>query len=91
VILLDHRVHEQLSTRRMRSSSTADSRTARTSIPFLIDDGISVLTGDVAGLSHRVSSRALSTGSRARRMLGGGYYRGSSVLVSGPRAPARST
>ena len=93
VILLDHRVHEQLSTRRMRIVKYRGTSHGTNEYPFLIDDqGISVLPVTSLGLNHRVSSERVSTGiMRLDAMLGGGYYRGSSVLVSGTAGSGKST
>jgi len=93
VILLDHRVHEQLSTRRMRVVKYRGTSHGTNEYPFLIDEqGISVLPVTSLGLSHRVSSERVSTGvPRLDAMLGGGYYRGSSVLVSGTAGSGKST
>jgi circadian clock protein KaiC len=93
VILLDHRVHEQWSTRRMRIVKYRGTSHGTNEYPFLIDDqGISVLPVTSLGLNHRVSSERVSTGiARLDAMLGGGYYRGSSVLVSGTAGSGKST
>jgi circadian clock protein KaiC len=93
VILLDHRVHEQLSTRRMRIVKYRGTSHGTNEYPFLIDDnGISVLPVTSIGLSHRVSSERVSSGIPGLdAMLGLGYYRGSSVLVSGTAGSGKST
>jgi circadian clock protein KaiC len=86
VILLDHRVENQISTRRLRVVKYRGSSHGTNEYPFLIDDeGISVLPVTSAGLDHAVSDERISTGiSGLDEMMGGqGYYRGSSVLVSG--------
>src|SRR5690606_16267617 len=83
VILLDHRVENQLSTRRMRIVKYRGSSHGTDEFPFLIDDGgISVLPLTAVGkLDHAASQERVSTGvARLDAMLGGGgYYRGSSV------------
>ena len=94
VILLDHRVHDQVSTRRVRIVKYRGTSHGTNEYPFLIDeDGISVLPVTSLGLSHRVSSERVPTGvERLDVMLGGGgYYRGSSVLVSGTAGSGKST
>jgi circadian clock protein KaiC len=86
VILLDHRVINQISTRRMRIIKYRGSSHGTNEYPFLIDDeGISVLPITSLTLDHDVSSGRVSSGvSVLDAMLGGkGYYRGSSILVSG--------
>src|ERR1035437_2602531 len=86
VIVLDHRVSEQTSSRRLRVVKYRGSTHGTNEYPFLIDeDGISVLPVTSLALQHIVSSERVSTGiTRLDAMLGGkGYYRGSSVLVSG--------
>jgi circadian clock protein KaiC len=94
VILLDHRVVEQVSTRRIRIVKYRGSTHGTNEYPFLIDeDGISVLPITSAGLEHEVSSERVSTGvARLDAMLGGdGFYRGSSVLVSGTAGSGKSS
>ena len=86
VILLDHRVTETILTRRLRVVKYRGSTHGTNEYPFLIeDDGISVLPVTSIDLKHIVSSERVSTGIPALdAMLGGkGYFRGSSILVSG--------
>jgi circadian clock protein KaiC len=85
VILLDLRVHDQISTRRLRVVKYRGARHGTDEYPFLIGDhGISVLPLSSLQLVHEASSERLSSGnSELDRMLGGGYHRGSSILVSG--------
>jgi circadian clock protein KaiC len=93
VILLDHRVNEQISTRRLRIVKYRGSTHGTNEYPFLIDeDGISVLPITSLGLSHEVSDERVSTGiARLDTMLDGGLYRGSSVLVSGTAGTGKSS
>jgi len=93
VILLDHRIQQQVSTRRIRIVKYRGSAHGTNEYPFLIDDnGISVLPVTSLGLNHKVSSERISTGvTRLDSMLGGGYYRGSSVLVSGTAGSGKSS
>lgn len=93
VIMLDHRVHEQISTRRLRVVKYRGSVHGTNEYPFLIDeDGISVLPITSLGLEHKVASERVTTGiARLDRMLGGGYYRGSSILVSGTSGTGKSS
>jgi circadian clock protein KaiC len=86
VILLDHRVSDQLSTRRLRIVKYRGSVHGTNEYPFLIDeDGLSVLPITSMRLEHAASTERIPTGiARLDSMLGGqGYYRGSSVLATG--------
>ncbi len=86
VLLLDHRVEGQISTRRLRIVKYRGSSHGTNEFPFLIDEGgISVLPITSLQLQHKASSERISSGVPALdAMLGGpGFYRGSSVLVSG--------
>ena len=94
VILLDHRVDEQVSTRRLRVVKYRGSLHGTNEYPFLIDQqGISVMPITSAGLRHEVSSERISSGvARLDAMLGGkGYFRGSTVLVSGTAGTGKTT
>src|SRR6185295_4838374 len=90
---LDHRVAEQVSTRRLRIVKYRGSTHGTNEYPFLIDaDGISVLPVTSLGLDHKVSSERVPTGiARLDTMLGGGYYRGSTILVSGTAGTGKSS
>jgi len=86
VILLDHRVHDQVSTRRLRVVKYRGSHHGTNEYPFLIDaSGISVLPVSSMALAHHAPLDRISAGiPRLDAMLGGkGYYRGSTVLLSG--------
>lgn len=86
VILLDHRVTDQITTRRLRVVKYRGSSHGTNEYPFIIDEqGFSVLPVTSMALRHKVSSEVISTGvPDLDAMLGaGGYYRGSSVLMSG--------
>lgn len=94
VILLDHRVQEQISTRRMRIVKYRGSSHGTNEYPFIIDEkGISVMPVTSLGLQHGVSTQRVSTGvERLDTMLGGkGFYRGSSILISGTAGTGKST
>jgi len=94
VIVLDHRVSEQTSSRRLRVVKYRGSTHGTNEYPFLIDeDGISVLPVTSLGLQQASSTRRISTGiPRLDAMLGGaGYYRGSSVLISGTAGTGKSS
>jgi len=94
VILLDHRVTDQVSTRRMRVVKYRGTAHGTNEYPFLIDEGgFSVLPVTSLGLQHKVSDERISSGvPRLDTMLGGdGYYRGSTILVSGTAGTGKST
>ena len=94
VILLDHRVTEQVSTRRLRVVKYRGTAHGTNEYPFLIDDsGFSVLPITARLADQAVSDERLSTGvSGIDAMLGGrGVYRGSSVLVTGMPGTGKST
>ncbi len=94
VIALDNRVEEQITTRRLRVLKYRGSAHGTNEYPFLIDKGgISVLPVTSAGLSHSISDEVVSSGiGGIDAMLGiGGFYRGSSVLLSGPSGTGKTT
>jgi circadian clock protein KaiC len=86
VIMLDHRVTEQTSTRRLRVVKYRGSIHGTNEYPFLIDEnGFSVLPVTSLGLEHIVSNERISSGiTELDKMLEGkGYFHGSTILVSG--------
>ena len=86
VIYLDHRVTEQTSTRRLRVVKYRGTVHGTNEYPFLIDEnGFSVLPVTSLGLDHIVSNERVSSGIPAldKMLEGKGYYRGSTVLISG--------
>jgi len=94
VIRLDQRILEELSTRRLQILKYRGSQHGSNEYPFLIDKhGISVLPLSSIGLNHQVSSDRISSGiARLDNMLGGqGYFRGSSILVTGMAGTGKST
>jgi circadian clock protein KaiC len=94
VILLDHRVTDQLSTRRLRVVKYRGSAHGTNEYPFLIDEhGMSILPITSLGLTHEASTERVPTGiARLDKMFdGGGYYRGSSVLVSGTAGTGKTS
>jgi circadian clock protein KaiC len=94
VIVLDHRVNEQTSTRRLRILKYRGSLHGTNEYPFLIGEtGISVLPITSPGLLHSVSTERMSTGvARLDSMLGdGGFYKGSTILVNGTAGTGKST
>lgn len=94
VILLDHRVENQISTRRLRVVKYRGSVHGTNEYPFLIDeDGISVLPVTSLTLQNKVSSQRVSSGIPSLdEMLGGkGFFRGSSILVSGTAGTGKTS
>jgi circadian clock protein KaiC len=94
VILLDHRVTEQSSIRRLRIVKYRGSTHGTNEYPFLIDeDGFSVLPVTSIGLNYSSSAERISTGiPRLDTMLSGkGYFRGSTVLVSGTAGTGKTS
>lgn len=94
VIVLDHRLVEQVATRRLRVVKYRGSRHGTNEYPFLIDErGFSVLPITAIELEYEVSTERIPTGiPRLDAMMGGpGYYRGSSVLVSGTAGSGKTS
>ena len=94
VILLDHRVDGQMATRRLRIVKYRGSSHGTSEYPFLIDEsGISILPITSLGLKHEAGTDRVSSGvPRLDAMMGGrGYYRGSSVLVSGTAGTGKTS
>jgi circadian clock protein KaiC len=94
VISLDHRVVDQVTTRRIRVVKYRGSSHGTNEYPFLIEkDGISIWPITSAQLEHMASHERISTGiERLDNMLGGkGFYRGSSILVSGTAGTGKSS
>jgi circadian clock protein KaiC len=94
VILLDHRVIEQVSTRRLRIVKYRGTTHGTNEYPFLIDEaGFSVLPLSGLRLDHAVSDERVPTGiAGLDEMLDGkGYYRGSSILVSGAAGTGKTS
>jgi len=94
VIALDHRVSEQISTRRIRVVKYRGSMHGTNEYPFLIDrDGITVLPVTSLLLEHSAPDQRVSSGLPALDgMLGGpGFYRGSTVLLSGTAGTGKTT
>jgi circadian clock protein KaiC len=94
VIVLDHRVSEQTSTRRLRVLKYRGTLHGTNEYPFLIGrHGVSVLPITSLGLQHAASNKRVSSGvDSLDEMLGSaGFYRGSSVLISGTAGTGKST
>ncbi|MBB5752562.1 circadian clock protein KaiC [Prosthecomicrobium pneumaticum] len=94
VILLDHRVQNQISTRRMRIVKYRGTAHGTNEYPFLIDrDGFSVLPVSLLGLNHKASEERISSGVADLDAMvdGGGFHRGASILISGVAGSGKSS
>ncbi|MGE5420305.1 MAG: circadian clock protein KaiC [Chloroflexota bacterium] len=94
VIVLDHRIMEESSTRRMRIVKYRGSMHGTNEYPFLIDEsGFSVLPITSVGLTHEVSTERISSGIQELddMMEKKGFYKGSSILVSGTAGTGKSS
>lgn len=94
VIVLDHRVTDMVSSRRLRVVKYRGSTHGTNEYPFLIDEaGISVLPVTSLGLRHQASLERVPSGVAGldAMLCGAGYFRGSSVLVSGTAGTGKSS
>lgn len=94
VIMLDHRVNDQVSTRRLKIIKYRGSKHGANEFPFLISDtGISVLPITSIGLDYEVTTERISTGIAGMDEMFGnqGYYKCSSVLISGTAGTGKSS
>jgi circadian clock protein KaiC len=94
VLLLDHRVKGQVSTRRLRIVKYRGTKHGTNEYPFLINDhGLSVIPITSLGLLHSVGRQRISSGiPELDQMLSGkGYYRGSTVLTTGVTGTGKSS
>ncbi|HKV13313.1 MAG TPA: circadian clock protein KaiC, partial [Thermoanaerobaculia bacterium] len=94
VIFLDHRVNDQVSTRRLRIIKYRGSSHGTNEYPFVIDErGLEVLPVTSLHLRHAASTERISSGiERLDTMLGGkGFFRGSSILLSGTAGTGKSS
>jgi len=93
VITLDHRVREEISTRRLRVVKYRGSAHGTNEYPFLISaDGLAVLPITSIVLDYAAPDERISTGvGRLDHMLGGGLFRGSTVLVSGTAGTGKTS
>ncbi|MBC7559778.1 MAG: circadian clock protein KaiC [Dermatophilaceae bacterium] len=93
VIVLDHRVSEEISTRRLRVAKYRGSEHGTNEYPFLITNkGLTVLPITSVGLSYGATSERFSTGMpQLDQMLGGGVFRGTTVMVTGGAGTGKTT
>jgi circadian clock protein KaiC len=94
VILLDNRVHDQLTTRRLRIVKYRGSAHGTNEYPFIIDEqGVTVMPITSSGLAHEAATERVSSGvpDLDQMLEGKGYYKGSSILVSGMAGSGKST
>jgi circadian clock protein KaiC len=94
VILLDHRVTNQISTRRLRIVKYRGTAHGTNEYPFLIDqDGFSVLPVSSLGLNHKVFEERISSGIKDldAMLTGGGFHRGASILLTGVAGSGKSS
>jgi circadian clock protein KaiC len=94
VIMLDHRITNAVSTRRLRVVKYRGSTHGSNEYPFLIDqNGFSVLPLTSVELRHQTSEERVSTGiPQLDEMMGGqGFYRGTSVLITGTAGTGKSS
>lgn len=94
IILLDNRVRQQVSTRRIRVIKYRGSNHGTNEYPFVIDkDGLSVIPITSTGLDHPGTAEKVSTGIKSLDKLfaGGGYTRGSTVLISGTAGTGKTS
>jgi circadian clock protein KaiC len=94
VIVMDHRMNQQIATRRIRVLKYRGSSHGTNEYPFLIDeDGISVLPITSTGLAYDVSTQRISSGVPGLDAMleGKGYFQGSSILVSGTAGTGKTS
>ncbi len=94
IILLDNRVSEQISVRRIRVIKYRGSNHGTNEYPFVIDkDGLSVIPITSAGLNQPGTSKRVSTGipSLDKMFQGGGYTKGSTILASGTAGTGKTS
>jgi circadian clock protein KaiC len=94
VILLDHRVNEQIATRRLKIIKYRGSNHGTNEFPFVVGStGLSVLPITSLGLDYPVSNELISSGIEGLDLMldGKGYYKGSAVLVSGSAGTGKTS
>jgi circadian clock protein KaiC len=94
VILLDHRIKDQISARRLRIVKYRGTKHGADEYPFLIDErGMSILPVTSLLLDHQVSNERIPTGvpDLDQMLEGKGYFRGSTILLSGTAGSGKTT
>jgi circadian clock protein KaiC len=94
VILLDHRVKNQISERRLRIVKYRGTSHGADEYPFLIDEcGMSILPLSALQLQHKVWNERVSSGipDLDKMLEGQGYYRGTSILVTGTAGSGKTS
>jgi circadian clock protein KaiC len=95
VIVLEHRVANQISTRLLRVVKYRGTVHGTNEYPFLIDrEGISVLPITSLELRHKVSTEKISSGIQSLDQMldeGKGFFRGSSILISGTAGTGKTS
>ncbi|MDX1631535.1 MAG: circadian clock protein KaiC [Thermoanaerobaculia bacterium] len=93
VVRLDLRTEGKAAVRGVRILKNRSSGHATHESPMIVTDrGLEIVDTASVALEHRVSDDRVSTGiDELDRMLGGGFYRGSSILVSGSSGTAKTT
>lgn len=94
VILLDHRVMNQLTARRLRIVKYRGTAHGTDEYPFLITaNGVSVIPITSLNLDHEASSDVVPTGVPTLDAVlgGGGFYRASTILISGGAGTGKSS
>jgi circadian clock protein KaiC len=94
VIFLDHRIIDQVSTRRLRVVKYRGTAHGTNEYPFIIDrSGLAVLPITSLKLAHDVSTARIPTGMAGMDAMfsGKGFYKGSSILLSGMPGTGKSS
>lgn len=92
VIHFDNRVVEQVSTRRLRVTKYRGSGFFPNECPFIIREGINVISASGTEIRHKAKATKVSSGlTRLDSMLDGGFRRGSSILISGTSGTGKTT
>jgi circadian clock protein KaiC len=94
VILLDHRVKNQISERRLRIVKYRGTSHGADEYPFLIDErGMSILPLSALQLQHKVWNERVSSGipDLDKMLEGQGYYRGTGILVTGTAGSGKTS
>lgn len=93
VLLLDQRMAQQVRTRRLNVVKYRGSDFLPNEYPFVLSDrGVVILPVSSVSLVQQATAERVSSGSDALdKVLGGGYFRGSSVLLAGPSGTGKTT